>query len=86
MITVGGDEAIITSHTSLAAGSNSLLTVIQVAETTDFALLVQRIGEDLHSAHESHLVEQKSEFFLGGCGLGWQLVGVQMVSADDSWL
>jgi len=86
MVAVRSDQTVITSHGGLASGSHSLLSIIQVAETTDLALLVQLIGEDFHSAHSGYLFEEEAELILGHGGLRWQLIGIKVVGADDGRL
>ena len=65
MITIGCDEAVIPGHTGLHTCSNGLLTISQMAEAANLALLVELIGEDLHAAHRGHLEEKITELVLG---------------------
>jgi len=64
MVTISSDKTIITGHSCLTAGSNSLLSVIQMAETANFTLLVELIREDLHSAHDGHLLKEEAKLVL----------------------
>mmetsp|Transcript_33605 Transcript_33605/g.41443 ORF Transcript_33605/g.41443 Transcript_33605/m.41443 type:complete len:295 (+) Transcript_33605:501-1385(+) len=83
MVAVGSDEAVLARHTGLTASSDGLLTVVKMAESANLSLLVQLIGEDLHAAHLSHLVEQSAQFFFGHGGLARELACVHAVGADD---
>merc|ERR1711990_360527 len=63
MDTVSGDKAIIASHTSFHSDSNGFLSIVQMAESTDFFLFVEQVRNDFNTAHGDHLFEVVSHLF-----------------------
>jgi len=83
MVTVGCDQAVLTGHAGFTTRSNSLLTIVKMAEATDLSLLVELIAENLHAAHGSHLVKERAELILCDRRLSGKLAGFEVVGAQD---
>lgn len=86
MIAVGSDDGVLAGHTSLHALSDGFLTVVEVAESSNFSLLVELVRHYLETAHISHIREHAYQLLLGDCGLLWQLVFVETMNAERTWL
>mmetsp|Transcript_16608 Transcript_16608/g.34045 ORF Transcript_16608/g.34045 Transcript_16608/m.34045 type:complete len:291 (-) Transcript_16608:66-938(-) len=75
------DPVILGRESGIDASGHGLLSVVQVAETTDVARLVLIVACDLHSAHGVHKLEVLHELVLrhvdGVLGLGFQVVDLE---------
>lgn len=71
MVTVGGYDAVLFGNCGLHADGDGLLAVVQMAKPSDELGLVERVGRDLHPAHQRHVAEERHELFgrgLDGAG------------------
>lgn len=66
MVTIGGDDAILSGDAGLHAHGDGFLAVVEVAKSADEFGLVERVRSDLHAAHEGHVTEKGKQF--GGRG------------------
>merc|ERR1711957_303932 len=84
MDTVGGDEAVITGHTGFHTSSDTFLSVVQMAESTDLFLLVEEIRDNFNTSHGNHLLEVGSELLLVGLSVGGNVQALHSVGARTS--
>ncbi|WVZ10150.1 hypothetical protein V8G54_014680 [Vigna mungo] len=64
VVAVGGDDAVLSGDAGLHTHGDGFLAVVEVAESADEFGLVERVGSDLHAAHEGHVTEKGKQ--LGG--------------------
>lgn len=66
MVAVRRDDGVLLRDRRLHPDGHGLLAVVQVAEASDQLRLVERIGRDLHAAHQGHGAEEGEELLGGG--------------------
>merc|ERR1740117_997131 len=69
VISVCCDEMVLQGASRLHANRNSLLTVVQVTEAADLALLVHCVGCNLHTADGEHVFVPLDHVVVADCGL-----------------
>ena len=65
MVAVGGDDAVLCDR-YLHADGDSLLAIVEVAESADQLGLVELVRGDLHPPHRRHVAEEGHELLRGG--------------------
>jgi len=82
MVAVGSDQAVVTGHCHLHALRNGLLSIVQMQKASDFSLLVEHVGENLHSSHDSQFLESFEELFLCGGSLRGVFFDIDLVDSQ----
>mmetsp|Transcript_4349 Transcript_4349/g.8359 ORF Transcript_4349/g.8359 Transcript_4349/m.8359 type:complete len:228 (-) Transcript_4349:318-1001(-) len=65
MATIGGDPRILRRECSINSRSNSFLSIVKVAKSTDIACFVFIVACNFHSTHGVHEAEVRQQFILG---------------------
>ena len=82
VITIRSDERVFSRHAGFHANRDGFLSIAEVAETTDFSLLVVHVGVDLEASADSHVVPVLIKLLFRDGRLVWQICGLEMVHSN----
>lgn len=79
MATISSDERILQVTGGLNAGDDGFLTVVEMAETSDFSLLVELVASELHLSHYLHVLVEFEQLLGSRSARRRQLVSFKSV-------
>lgn len=89
MATIGSDDTVVCTHSSLHTNSTCLLTRIQMAKTTDNFVFIQGAGRGFHASNVKHVLVVFECIVTGDGGCcSWpilQIVQFEVACGEDSF-